>query len=356
MSSYLNHLKLLIKKLLISFIIFSICRILFYLFNSHHFIDVSFSLFFYGIRFDLVAISFLFSPLIVLQLIPFSFRNFKWYNKILTGTFYIGIGLGISLNLIDLVYFDFTLKRTTADLFGIISTGDDFLNLLPNYIMDFWYAYVLFAALIILSWFLHRTYCNPAFNFSPLRKKNYLIHSVILILFSGLTIIGMRGGLQYKPIDIVNAGKYAEAQNLPIVLNTPFTILKTMLIDNIEKKYYFADNKIESVYNPIKTISKGGSFQGRNVVLIILESFAKEYVGGFNDGKGYTPFIDSLLKKSYVFTNSYANGQRSIEALPCIFSSIPQLMNSPYVLSNYSGNKLDGLPSILKKEGYNTSF
>ena len=31
-------------------------------------------------------------------------------------------------------------------------------------------------------------------------------------------------------------------------------------------------------------------------------------------------------------------------------------MTSAYVLTNYSGNRLDGLPKMLQKEGYNTSF
>ncbi len=356
MSSYLNHFTLLLKKLGIVFIIFSLCRILFYLFNSHHFTDVSFSLFFYGIRFDLVAISFLFFPLIILHLIPFSFRNFKWYHNLLDICFYSANTLAIILNLIDVAYFDFTLKRTTADFFGMVGTGDDFFKLLPHYIIDFWYDYVLLVGLIILSWLLHKKLCNPNTHFHPFVKKDYIIHSVILITFSGITVLGMRGGIQYKPINIVNAGQYTHSQNIAIVLNTPFTIIKTLFIDNIETVNYFPEENIENIYTPKTTINGNGQFKDKNVVLIILESFTKEYVGGFNNGEGYTPFIDSLLTESYVFTNAYANAQRSIEALPSILTGLPQLMATPYVLSNYSGNKLNGLPETLKKEGYNTSF
>ncbi len=356
MSPYFNHLNLLLKKLGIAFIIFSLCRILFYLFNSHHFPDVSFGLFFYGIRFDLVAISFFFFPLIILHLIPFSFRNFKWYNRLLVVSFYTANSLAIILNLVDVAYFDFALKRTTTDFFGMVGTGDDFIKLLPHYVIDFWYDYVLLIGLLILSWILHSKYCSANVQFKPFVKKDYMVHSVIFLVFSAITVLGMRGGVQYKPINIVNAGQYAQAQNIPIVLNTPFTILKTLLIDNIEEANYFPKNEIESIYTPKKIITNGGSLKGKNVVLIILESFTKEYIGGFNDGKGYSPFIDSLMKESYVFNNAYANGQRSIEALPCILTGLPQLMNSPYVLSNYTGNKLDGFPDILKSHGYNTSF
>ncbi|MBL4592788.1 MAG: LTA synthase family protein [Flavobacteriales bacterium] len=356
MNSYLNHLKLLLKKLGIAFLIFSLCRILFYIFNVHHFTDVSFDLFLYGLQFDLVAISFLFAPLVLLHLIPFPFRSFKKYSLILSLFFYLPNSLAILLNLLDVAYFDFTIKRTTADFFGMIGTGDDFFKLLPHYIIDFWYDYILLIGLLILSWFLHKKYCNPVTLFKSYVKKDYIIHSSIFILFSGLMILGMRGGVQYKPINIVNAGQHAQAQNIPVVLNTPFTIMKTLFVGNIESVSYFSENELSTIYTPEKSINTGGALKGKNVVLIILESMTKEYVGGFNNGKGYTPFIDSLLKESYVFTNAYANGQRSIEALPCLLTGLPQLMNSPYVLSTYTGNKLNGFPEILKEHGYNTSF
>jgi len=356
MRFYFHNTILLLKKLGIACLIFSLSRIIFLLFNTAHFSDISISLFFYGIRFDLVAISYFFAPLILLQLIPFSFRNYKWYQKLLAIAFYLGNTVAIILNLIDVAYFDFTLKRTTADFFGMLGTGDDFFKLLPHYIIDFWYNYILLAGLVFLSWFLHKKYCQSIVKKTSYRLKDYLFHTLIFILFSALTTIGMRGGLQYKPLSIVNAGQYAKAQNISIVLNTPFTIIKTILVSSIDVKNYYSEKEIETVYSPIKTIKNQGNHKGKNVVLIILESFAKEYVGGFNNGEGYTPFIDSLLTESYAFTNAYANSGRSIEALPCILAGIPQLMTKPYVLSNYAGNQIIGLPQYLKNDGYNTSF
>lgn len=356
MAQHTQHLIILIKRLGIAFLAFTLCRVLFYIFNSVHFSDVSVNLFFYGIRFDIVAIAFIYSPLILLHLLPFPFKNLKWYRQLLTITFYTLNTLAIAVNLIDVAYFDFTLKRTTSDFFGMVGTGNDFFKLLPHYIIDFWYNYLLFAGLLILCWFLNKTFCNTYKTAYVFDRKAYLYQTLIFILFSTLTVYGMRGGFQYKPIDIVNAGQYSKAQNIPIVLNTPFTIIKTMLIDNIEIKTYFLDSKIETVYTPKTTIISKPAFKNKNVVLIILESFAKEYVGGYNNGIGYTPFLDSLLNKSYNFTNAYANGSRSIEALPSILAGIPQLMATPYAISNYASNQIDGVAKVLKKQGYNTSF
>ncbi len=356
MNNYFVYLKSLIKKLGIAFLLFSLCRIIFYLVYTNNFSDVSFSLFIYGLRFDMVAIAFLFSPLIFLQLLPFSFRGLKWYHKTLNIFFYIAIVIGITLNMVDVGYFEYTLKRTTADLFGMISTGDDFFTLLPHYIIDFWYAYVFCAVLIYIAVFLYKRFCKLTVTFKPYLKKDYFIHSAIFIGFISFLILGMRGGLQYKPLSIINAGQYAETQNIPLVLNTPFSIMKTLSADKVEAIEYFNENELVNIYTPEQEIKGSAQFKGKNVVLIILESFAKEYIGSLNNNKGYTPFLDSLIDESYVYENAYANGQRSMESLPSILAGLPQLMGSSYIISNYASNELDGLPKILKQNGYNTSF
>ena len=356
MAQYFSYLKVLCKKLALAFFVFSLCRIIFFLFYTQHFNDVSFSIFIYGIRFDLVAISFLFAPVVLLDLLPFKFRNFKWYKKLSNTIYFIAIFVGIALNMLDVGYFEYTLKRTTADLFDLVSEGDDFWTLLPHYIIDFWYAYLALAILFYITVKIYKFWIKTdSFSSNLYTKKEYVIHSSIFVGFIGLLIIGMRGGVQYKPINIVNAAQYTESQNIPIVLNTPFTLMKTISKESIEIPAYFEEDKLTNIYNPEHFIIGDGKYSGKNIVFVILESFSKEYIGYLNN-KGYTPFLDSLMSYSYVYTNAYANGQRSMESLPSILAGLPQLMNTPYISSVYSSNKLDGLPMLLKKQGYNTSF
>ncbi len=99
----------------------------------------------------------------------------------------------------------------------------------------------------------------------------------------------------------------------------------------------------------------------KNVVIIILESYSREFFGSLNKDikggqyKGFTPFLDSLIGESLVFPKSFANGRKSIDAMPSIIASIPSLVY-PYVISENSTNKINSLATILKKEGYTTSF
>ncbi|MEZ4923773.1 MAG: LTA synthase family protein, partial [Crocinitomicaceae bacterium] len=98
-------------------------------------------------------------------------------------------------------------------------------------------------------------------------------------------------------------------------------------------------------------------YEGQNVVIIIMESFSVEYIGALNEsGSTYTPFLDDLISHSLSFTNAYANGKKSLDAVPAILASVPKLMEDEYLLSNYSVNQLHALPEIMNEMGYSSSF
>lgn len=352
----LSHLISLLKRIGISFLIFSICRFLFYIFHLSFFGgEFPFDAFFFGLRFDVVAISYLLSPFIFFSILPFPFRIANWYQKFLKILFHISNSIGIIFNLIDLGYYQYSLKRTTADIFNFLGTGNDFWGMLPQYVIDFWYAFLFLILLILLSEYLYRkTTLQLKSNITNL--KYYLSQSFILIICSGLLIIGFRGGIQLKPLDVINAANYTKPKYVPVILNTPFSVIKTLLNDQLPKIDFYDDRELEKIYTPVQSINATGKLKGKNVVIVILESFAKEYVGFLNDGKGFTPFLDSLATDFYIFTNAYSNGTRSIEALPSIYAGLPPLMHTPYIISNFSSDKLDALPRILKNNGYNTSF
>ncbi|MEP6845162.1 MAG: LTA synthase family protein, partial [Panacibacter sp.] len=134
-------------------------------------------------------------------------------------------------------------------------------------------------------------------------------------------------------------------------------------VRHLETMHYFPDDEADRIYSPVhypKTDS-AAPFKKENVVIILLESFSKESLGGYNkdldsgEYKGYTPFLDSLMQVSKICWNSFANGSKSIDALPSALAGIPNGPD-PFVLTPYSSDSIYGLPDILKNEGYNTSF
>lgn len=335
-----------LSKWAVSLLIFSLCRLLFYLFNFSYFSNPDLNILWGGLRFDWMTITILYSPFLIAHLI-----DYKGKSKITKVLFHISNTLAIAFNCLDLEYFKFTFKRTTADLFVTAGIENDILNLLPAFLTDYWYV-VLIA--LILIWFSSFLY-NKTENFIPQWPgwKKYLLFLLPVIL---IYVIGFRGGLQYKPLNVIQAGQYAEAQNIPLVLNTPFTIIKSASKEDLMPVNYLPEKEAKNYYNPISTFKTDSVKKPLNVVLIIAESFSKEYIGALNNYAGYTPFLDRLIEKSLVIENTFANGKKSIEALPAILSGIPTLMNTAYISSKYGSNRIESIGSKLKERGYRTAF
>ena len=356
MQSILIKFKLAVRLLLFLTTFYSLQRLFFLLFNfsffkNNTFIEL-FTAFLWGIRFDLWIILAFNSIIFLLIFLPLksSFKNFSLYY-ILTVN-----GLLTFINLIDIAYYPFTLKRSTSDLFNLITTGKDVWILLPQFIIDYWYIIFLWFTflwlLLLTKKFWKQTYIPIHYNF-----RNITLYFFIYIFTIGI-MFGVIRGTRLRPVNLLSASLHANPTLTPLVLNTPFSIVKT-IGKPIHKKHFYFENESDLIFKPIYNVKPNFSVNDKkNVVILILESFSKEHIGFFNNNKkkSFTPFLDSLLSNSFVIKYSYSNGRKSIESLPSILASIPSLMETPYILSTFSSNQIEGLPAILKKHGYQTSF
>lgn len=356
-----SNLLVLTKRIIFLLLLYTFCRILFYSFNLAYFSELNFSsllsILFYGVYFDSTTVVLLNFVFIFLILLPFPFREKKTFQGILKWLFIIVNSVALLSNCIDLVYFKFTIKRTTADVFNFFQgeMGNDLGRLLPLFLKDYWYVFVIWGILIFLLFVIYkRTDLKEKLVWN---RKQYILQSLILILSCAISLVISRGGFQLRPIGIVNAGEFVDSKNVPLVLNTPFSIIKSMEVEGIKPTIYFQNEaELKKQFDPYHTADKG-TFKKFNIFIIALESFSKEYVGSLN-GKhiGYTPFLDSLISQSLVFTNAFSNGKKSIEGIPAIVASIPTWSNEPYITSRYEGNQINSLASLLNSEGYNSSF
>jgi len=351
MKNYTSSLKLFLSRYFLIFLIYQICNIFFYILNAKNFDHITVQNILGSLLFDFSAISYITFIFLIAHAIPGNFKYRQTYQIALKISFFLINLLFIAANLIDIVYYRFTGRRSTFSMITARGMEKEVLGLFFSFIKEFWYIPVVFIILSILFWksipnFKNK---NEIKNFTKekfLKQSFYFLTSVFLLLIVG------RGGFQKKPLRIVDAAKYSSLNNAPLILNTPFCILKTMAQkEDIEKVNYFTNKQLDSIYKPILSFKKAGVANKKNVVIIILESFGHE-----NINKKQTPFLDSLITKSYYFKNGFANGKVSIDAVPSIISSIPSLMNNSFIISSYSLNKTNSLPKILKKEGYNTSF
>ena len=351
MINYKKSNILLLKRFLLVVLIYQLCRVLFFFMNFNSFGSFSFETFIGGLLFDISAVAYLNIIFIIAHLIPGNLKYKTTYQKRLKIAFFSVNLLFIATNFIDIIYYRFTGRRSTFSMITARGMEHEALGLIPSFLKEFWYVGILFLIFSVFFWMLIPTF-NSTIEIKKITRNQYIKKYSLLIIALGIVLVLGRGGFQKKPIKIVDAIKYGELGNSALVLNTPFCILKTISkTEDIEKVHYFESSELAEIYNPIVTLNSTIPTNKKNVVILILESFGDE-----NVGRGCTPFLDSLITKSYYFKNGFANGKVSIDAVPSILSSVPSLMNNSFISSSYSLDKVNGLPEILKKEGYTTSF
>lgn len=127
---------------------------------------------------------------------------------------------------------------------------------------------------------------------------------------------------------------------------------------------YFSEQELEAVLQqqpqvPLyRTIPPYFTNQTQpNVVMVLLESWSSRYIDALS-GTQYqaTPFMNSLIAKSAVWTRTYASGQRSIEGIQAILTSIPLIEGNPVIGWGLEQNRMTTLANEANKLGYHSVF
>jgi len=348
-------------------VLFSLFRVGFFLFNHKMFPGVSISQLLImmkgGLTFDISAVVYVNMLFILLHIVPLEVRYKDIYQEILKYIFYITNGIALAMNGMDFVYYRFVDKRATADVFKTFEHESNNTKLFFRFLLDYWPATLFtFLAWFLMVYFYRKVKVEKPQNVN--KVAYYSINILMIPLIIALVVGAARGGYKHstRPITISNAARYVESpRDVAIVLNTPFSILRTFGKKALVKYKFYDDAKLNELYNPVHEPLKAKPFTSENVVIIILESFAREYIGSLNPGleggtyKGYTPFIDSLINVSLTFDVSIANGKKSIDAMPSVLASVPSL-ETPYTISHYANNQINGIAELLKKKGYYSAY
>lgn len=339
-----------IWNILLVYVVYQIARLA-YFFENTQLLHYNSDVFRGGLLFDTSAIVYTNALYVVLMIAVGAFslkgqKAFKWLYLTING-------LALAINLGDAVYFQYTMRRTTTTVFGEFSNEGNLGSIFGTEFINHWYLVLLFA---VVMWGLYKLYAMP--------RRKHAANLASLLLIVPLSIAGIRGGFTtaVRPITVSNANQYAQhPADAALVLNTPFSLIRTIgksvfVVPN----YYESNTELASIYTP-EHQAKGDTLVKKNVVVLIIESFGREYIGALNhdleDGryKGYTPCIDSLIAQSTTFRYSFCNGRKSIDGMPSILSSIPMFVE-PFFLTPASMNDYTGLAGILGNEGYQTAF
>ena len=349
-------------NLLLVYLVYQIARLEYYVENRDY-LSYTWDIFQGGLLFDTSAILYTNALYVVMMLFPLHWKENRIYHKVCQWLFVVVNSIAFAINLADSVYFRYTMRRTTTTVFEEFSNEGNLGSIIGTEFLNHWYLVLLFALVVFLLW---RCYVRPSINSHSLKWWRYDVACLLsLLLFAPFCVAGMRGGFTtaVRPITISNANQYASRPvDAALALNTPFALIRSIGKNVFVVPHYFSDEKtLASIYTPIHTPNDSVSMVKKNVVVLIVESFGREYIGALNKDleggkyKGYTPYVDALIGKSTTFRYSFCNGRKSIDGMPSILSSIPMFVE-PFILTPSSMNDYTGLAGILGQEGYETAF
>lgn len=362
---------LLLRRIALLYAVLMLCRIVFYVYNAALLGPLAWSetgsLLAGALKFDTASVVYADGLFILLSLLPFRFRCRAWFQRILFW-YYVVVNavLIVALNLADSIYFRYTQKRFTADEI-FFADNDNSLHLALKFLAENWYMALVAAALI---WLLAAGFGRRAKIVCPLSGNwsFYLVNTALFIIGTLLCIGGMRGGMtrMTRPITLSNATLYApDPGKANLVLSNPFCVLRTIgSAGSVRYKKYFSPEELPRHFTPCHrpADSTAVNLAGRNVVIFIMESMSAEHsaylmpeVYADKPRKGFTPFLDSLMRRGLTFRNMHANGTRSIQAMPSVLGSIPSF-KTPFVLMPQALGPSRQLPAILTGKGYETVF
>jgi phosphoglycerol transferase MdoB-like AlkP superfamily enzyme len=358
--------KALLYRLLLGYLFYFIARVLFFAFNTNLLavddLGTLLKLCYYGIAFDTAALMYINVLFIVLSILPLTINTRPAYQKGLSILYFVTNLLAYATSFIDIIYYRFSQVRSTKATLDVVSQESNKEALAGHFAWAYWYIIAIYFLCCVLWIWLYRRV-----KIKPLNVKPGLVYFAsslaVLLIAVALVIGGIRGDFKHstRPINMVDAYKHITVPNQgDVVLNTPFAIFRTLNSNNFKLQHFTNEAYVDSNIKPVKQYNSHPASKP-NVVIIILESMAREYWGSMNRDttipgfKSYTPFLDSLSDASLIFTNAYANGRQSIHGMSSVLAGIPSFQTA-FTSSPFAKQKIASVVSVCDSLGYQTSF
>ena len=211
--------------------------------------------------FDTSALLYVNALYLVLMLLPLHLKERAGFHRGLKWLFVVTNAVGIAMNLMDAVYFQYTGRRSTVTVFTEFANEGNITSIILTEFLRHWYLVLAFLALVFILW---RCYMKPRLEVYRFGHHYYISQLIALVVMVPLAIVGIRGSVTAgtRPITISNANQFVNRPvEASVVLNTPFSMIRS-----IGKKAFagckaLSDVSVES--EGIKKIAKS-AFKGDN--------------------------------------------------------------------------------------------
>lgn len=193
-------------------------------------------------------------------------------------------------------------------------------------------------------------------------EKSNIFSVLFLLLLTGSMILPIRGGIGIAPMNsgtvYFSKNKFANHASINVVWNVMHSVvyLKKRTVTNKFMSNDKAQEILEQLYQKKGKTRKLLKKENPNVVVLILESFSTKVIKDLGGKWNAAPKFNKLIKDGLIFTNFYANGDRSDKGLVSIIGGYPA---QPTTSIMKEASKTQLLPSLFEsfnEMGYKTSF
>jgi phosphoglycerol transferase MdoB-like AlkP superfamily enzyme len=330
-----------------------------------------------GLRFDLAVGAYLMMPLL-LALVLLPSRGRMWARRAFLTAFSLIMLLGMaeaefyrefSVRFNNLV---FEYLKHAGIVSGMIWDGYPVLRYLA--------VWAVLTGLFLATerWWWQRCLSTPPLRPGTVRRR--LKRGVATVMVLIVLVFAARGGIAGEPLRWGDAFFSEVPFANHLALNGLFTLGRSAW-DTIYSKHSFwvssqpkraalattNDMLRLSDEAPLATAdypllrrpgaAPTGEEHPRNVVVILMESFAGRYCGALGDNHGLTPEFDRLAGDGILFTRAFANGTHTHQGVYATLTSFPNLPGYEFLMKMMEASQeFSGLPSLLERHGYQSVF
>ena len=332
-----------------------------------------------GLRFDLRLIVYISVPLVLGMLIPWLMNQRRALVAWLTFSAAISILLGI----IELDFYREFHQRLNSLVF-------QYLNEDPATVLSMiWHGFPVVTLLSawlgcsMLMWWLFSVAERKTRAYAlPDRRYSYVTQGIAFSICLVICVVAARGTLRQGPPlrwgDVYTThSMFANHLGLNPVLSL-YNAAKTTFSahrDNIWKATLPAEQAqditrdlvltahdqlldadsaaIRRMFSPLADTQ----LPVRNVVVVLMESFAGRYTGALGSMDQITPEFDQLSKEGLLFTRFFSNGTHTHQGMFASMACFPNLPAFEYLMQTpEGGNQFSGLPQLLSARQFQDAY
>ena len=340
--------------------------------------------FFNGVRFDLRVVVFMMLPLL---LAPLSVRMMA-ARRVLRGWLTVLSSVAILLGLIELnFYAEFHqrlnslvfqyLQEDPATVLSMLWHGFPVLRLLGAWALMSALMYLVFRSLDRL------TRPKPS-SAKPVRPAKLAWHwrGAVLLSLALISVLAVRGTLRQGPplrwgdafttesmfanqlglngsLALYEAAKHRSSSDrdnawkASMPADQAQAITRELLLNSGDQLVDAGLAPVRRDYQP----AADGKLPVKNVVVILMESFAGRFVGALGSTDNITPNFDRLAEQGVLFNRFFSNGTHTHQGMFASMACFPNVPGFEYLMQTpEGGNRFSGLPQLLSARDFNDLY